>query len=137
MTRKFLAQGQPAIDLDIWAENQRGELTAEAIRLTRMVHRLLPDVEEVLTGVDGDYTGMVRDKKHLVLKELFGSDVEFGAAVDGATFASAAGVLVVAALAASYIPARRAAAVNPVETLRGQRRMAAQRAEATATRFRR
>jgi ABC-type antimicrobial peptide transport system permease subunit len=40
--------------------------------------------------------------------------------VDAATFASAAGVLVVAALAASYIPARRAAAVDPVETLRAQ-----------------
>jgi predicted permease len=40
--------------------------------------------------------------------------------VDAATFASAAGVLVVAALAASYIPARRAASVDPVETLRGQ-----------------
>jgi ABC-type antimicrobial peptide transport system permease subunit len=40
--------------------------------------------------------------------------------VDAGTFAAAAGVLVVAALAASYIPARRAAAVDPVETLRGQ-----------------
>jgi ABC-type antimicrobial peptide transport system permease subunit len=40
--------------------------------------------------------------------------------VDAATFAAAAGVLVIAALAASYIPARRAAAVDPVETLRGQ-----------------
>ena len=40
--------------------------------------------------------------------------------VDAATFAAAAGVLVVAALAASYVPARRAAAVDPVETLRGQ-----------------
>jgi ABC-type antimicrobial peptide transport system permease subunit len=40
--------------------------------------------------------------------------------VDAATFAVAAGVLVVAGLAASYIPARRAAAVDPVETLRGQ-----------------
>ena len=40
--------------------------------------------------------------------------------VDAATFPAAAGVLVVAALAASYIPARRAAAVDPVETLRGQ-----------------
>jgi predicted permease len=40
--------------------------------------------------------------------------------VDAATFAAAAGVLVVAALTASYIPARRAAAVDPVETLRGQ-----------------
>jgi predicted permease len=40
--------------------------------------------------------------------------------VDAATFAAAAGVLVVAALAASYIPARRAAAVDPVETIRAQ-----------------
>jgi len=40
--------------------------------------------------------------------------------VDAVTFAAAAGVLVVAALAASYFPARRAAAVDPVETLRGQ-----------------
>jgi len=40
--------------------------------------------------------------------------------VDAATFATSAGVLMVAALVASYIPARRAAAVDPVETLRGQ-----------------
>ena len=40
--------------------------------------------------------------------------------VDATTFAVAAGVLVVAALAASYIPACRAAAIDPVETLRGQ-----------------
>jgi putative ABC transport system permease protein len=40
--------------------------------------------------------------------------------VDAATFATAAGVLVVAALAASYIPACRAAAVDPVETLKTQ-----------------
>jgi putative ABC transport system permease protein len=37
--------------------------------------------------------------------------------VDAATFAAAAGVLVVAALAASYLPARRAAALDPVQTL--------------------
>jgi predicted lysophospholipase L1 biosynthesis ABC-type transport system permease subunit len=37
--------------------------------------------------------------------------------VDAATFATAASVLVIAALAASYVPARRAAAVDPVETL--------------------
>jgi putative ABC transport system permease protein len=40
--------------------------------------------------------------------------------VDPATFLAVAGVLVVAALAASYLPARRAAAVDPVQTLRGQ-----------------
>jgi ABC-type antimicrobial peptide transport system permease subunit len=39
--------------------------------------------------------------------------------VDPATFAAAASVLVIAALAASYVPARRAAAVDPVETLTG------------------
>jgi ABC-type antimicrobial peptide transport system permease subunit len=39
--------------------------------------------------------------------------------VDAATFAAAASVLVIAALAASYVPARRAAAVDPVETLTG------------------
>jgi predicted permease len=40
--------------------------------------------------------------------------------VDAATFTAAAGVLVLAALAASYLPARRAASVDPVDTLRGQ-----------------
>jgi predicted permease len=40
--------------------------------------------------------------------------------VDAATFAAAATVLFVAALLASYIPARRAAAVDPVQTLAGQ-----------------
>lgn len=40
--------------------------------------------------------------------------------VDAATFGTAAAVLVIAAVIASYLPARRAAAVNPVETLRGQ-----------------
>jgi predicted permease len=40
--------------------------------------------------------------------------------VDAATFGAAAAVLLVAALIASYVPARRAAAIDPVETLRGQ-----------------
>jgi putative ABC transport system permease protein len=40
--------------------------------------------------------------------------------VDAATFAAAAGVLVIAALAASYLPARRAAAVDPVQALTAQ-----------------
>ena len=40
--------------------------------------------------------------------------------VDAVTFAAAAAVLTLAALAASYLPAHRAAAVDPVETLTGQ-----------------
>ena len=40
--------------------------------------------------------------------------------VDAVTFAAAATVLTLAALAASYLPAHRAAAVDPVETLTGQ-----------------
>ena len=40
--------------------------------------------------------------------------------VDAPTFAAAASVLVIAGLAASYVPARRAAAVDPVHTLRAQ-----------------
>jgi putative ABC transport system permease protein len=43
----------------------------------------------------------------------------FGVApLDAATFAAAAAALALAALLASYIPARRAAAVAPAETLR-------------------
>ena len=40
--------------------------------------------------------------------------------LDAATFAAAASVLVIAALAASYVPARRAAAVDPVQALTAQ-----------------
>jgi predicted permease len=40
--------------------------------------------------------------------------------VDATTFGAAAGMLTLAALTASYIPARRAAALDPAETLRGQ-----------------
>ena len=40
--------------------------------------------------------------------------------LDAATFAVAASVLAIAALAASYVPARRAAAVDPVQTLTGR-----------------
>jgi ABC-type antimicrobial peptide transport system permease subunit len=39
---------------------------------------------------------------------------------DVPTFATATSVLVIAALAASYIPSRRAAAIDPVQTLTGQ-----------------
>jgi putative ABC transport system permease protein len=40
--------------------------------------------------------------------------------VDAVTFGVSALVLMIAAMAASYIPARRAASIDPVETLRGQ-----------------
>ena len=47
------------------------------------------------------------------------SSMLFGVApVDMATFTLAAVVLVIAALAASYLPARRAAALGPIEALR-------------------
>jgi putative ABC transport system permease protein len=47
------------------------------------------------------------------------SSILFGVApVDITTFTAAAAVLVFAALAASYLPARRAAALGPIETLR-------------------
>jgi ABC-type antimicrobial peptide transport system permease subunit len=39
---------------------------------------------------------------------------------DGATLAAVAAVLGIAALTASFIPARRAASVNPVEALRSE-----------------
>jgi len=49
------------------------------------------------------------------------SSLLFGVApVDLVTFAFAAGFLALAALLATYIPARRAAAVDPMETLRAE-----------------
>jgi ABC-type antimicrobial peptide transport system permease subunit len=45
----------------------------------------------------------------------------FGVApLDLATYAGAVGVILVAAALASYVPARRAAAIDPVETLRAE-----------------
>jgi putative ABC transport system permease protein len=39
---------------------------------------------------------------------------------DPATYGATATVLLVAAMAATYIPARRAASVDPMDTLRGE-----------------
>ena len=39
---------------------------------------------------------------------------------DAPTLATSAGVLIVSALLASYVPARRAASVNPIEVLRAE-----------------
>jgi macrolide transport system ATP-binding/permease protein len=48
-------------------------------------------------------------------------DLLFGVrAADPATMAAVAGVLAIAAILASYIPARRAASVNPVDALRAE-----------------
>jgi ABC-type antimicrobial peptide transport system permease subunit len=74
------------------------------------------------------YRGMVLSGVGIVLGVAIAAELTrlmssllFGVTpVDAPTFAAAAAVLMVAALAASYIPARRAAAVDPVETLRGQ-----------------
>jgi ABC-type lipoprotein release transport system permease subunit len=47
------------------------------------------------------------------------SSLIFGVApIDAVTFVAAAGFLAMAAFLATYIPARRAAAVDPAETLR-------------------
>ena len=40
--------------------------------------------------------------------------------VDASTFTAAAGVLMVAALAASYIPARRASSIDPIGALKAE-----------------
>jgi ABC-type antimicrobial peptide transport system permease subunit len=51
----------------------------------------------------------------------FMSSLLFGVTpVDAGTFAAAAGVLVIAALTASYIPAHRAARIDPIKTLRAE-----------------
>jgi len=52
---------------------------------------------------------------NLMRRLLFGVQ-----AWDAATLATAAAVLVVAALLASFVPARRAASVNPIEVLRAE-----------------
>jgi ABC-type antimicrobial peptide transport system permease subunit len=49
------------------------------------------------------------------------SSVLFGVEpMDPAAYAAAIGVIVAAAALASYLPARRAAAIDPIETLRAE-----------------
>jgi ABC-type antimicrobial peptide transport system permease subunit len=57
-------------------------------------------------------TAMAAGVTRLMSSLLFGVEP-----VDAATFAAATSVLIIAALTASYIPARRAATVDPVRTL--------------------
>jgi ABC-type lipoprotein release transport system permease subunit len=49
------------------------------------------------------------------------SSVLFGVEpMDPGSFAAAVGVILAAAALASYVPARRAAAIDPIETLRAE-----------------
>ena len=55
----------------------------------------------------------------MALTRLLGSLLFETAPLDPATFAAMAAVLVVVALLASYLPARRAASTSPMEAMRG------------------
>ena len=56
----------------------------------------------------------------LILTRLMGSLLFGISATDPLTFSLAAALLLIAALVASFIPARRAATVNPMQALRGE-----------------
>jgi ABC-type antimicrobial peptide transport system permease subunit len=82
----------------------------------RSVYQLVLGEAARLVGV-GTALGIVCSlaAANLMRRLLFG--VQSG---DATTLASAAAVLVVSALLASYIPARRAASVDPIEVLRAE-----------------
>jgi len=82
----------------------------------RSVYRLVLGEAARLVGA-GTALGIVCSlaAAHLMRRLLFG--VQSG---DAATLAGAAAVLVVSALLASYVPARRAASVDPIEALRAE-----------------
>jgi predicted permease len=82
----------------------------------RTVYRLILREAGWLTGV-GVFIGLVCSigGAALIRKLLFGTPPW-----DVPTLAAVAAVLVISALLASYIPARRAASVNPVEALRAE-----------------
>jgi ABC-type antimicrobial peptide transport system permease subunit len=71
----------------------------------------------MLLAVIGVVLGLVgaRLLTHLLSSQLFGVQ-----ATDLVTFAGVSGVLVLVALAASYLPARRATRVDPMIALRSE-----------------
>jgi putative PIN family toxin of toxin-antitoxin system len=78
---------------------------------------LIPDVPRVFQfGRDS------KDEPYINLAIAARADylVSRGAAGDPSTYGAMAAVLVVAAVLASYLPARRASTVDPVETLRAE-----------------
>ena len=87
-------------------------LGARPAMVTRMFVRrgLILSGAGILVGLAGA-TALSR----LMASLLFGVT-----AVDPATYAITATVMLVAAAAASYVPARRAATLDPTETLRGE-----------------
>jgi ABC-type antimicrobial peptide transport system permease subunit len=81
-----------------------------------VVQRMFLRYGVVLTGV-GISIGLTvaAGLSRLMSSLLFGVT-----ALDPATFALTAAVLFVVTMAACYIPARRAASIDPIETLRGE-----------------
>jgi ABC-type antimicrobial peptide transport system permease subunit len=90
----------------------RMALGAQPIELKRMFvrHALALAVIGVIIGL-GAATGVMR----LMESQLFGITP-----LDPVTYAAVPLVLVIAAVLASYLPARRAAAVDPVEALKAE-----------------
>jgi ABC-type antimicrobial peptide transport system permease subunit len=82
----------------------------------RSVYQLVVGEAARLVGV-GTALGMIGAvaAATLMRRLLFGVQSS-----DAPTLAAAAGVLIVSALIASYIPARRAASVNPMQVLRAE-----------------
>jgi macrolide transport system ATP-binding/permease protein len=82
----------------------------------RSVYQLVVGEAARLVGV-GTALGMIGAVAAATLMRGLLFDVQ---SWDAPTLAAAAGVLIVSALLASYIPARRAASVNPIEVLRAE-----------------
>jgi ABC-type antimicrobial peptide transport system permease subunit len=82
----------------------------------RSVYQLVVGEAARLVGL-GTTLGMIGAVAVATLMRPLFFDVQ---AWDAATLATAASVLIVSALLASYVPARRAATVNPIEVLRAE-----------------